>query len=418
MRVRGIYFGWYVVAAAIVIYALVLGSTFASFGLYILPVSEEFGLSRADINTGMIILNLGNATMAPIIGRLLDKVSVRKLMMSCGLLLSLSMAGIAMSNSLALDGALIAIPVAAGVLGGGTISVSVLLARWFSAYRGRALALAALGMTLGGVIVSPVAGHLIEAHGWRTALMVTGAGSGIIVMLLAFMLRDWPGPDDVEVRDKETGGGKAPVEPSQSLADSQVAQPERPPKVMDILRMRLFWILVGGIAFGGAIGQGVTVSLVPIALEAGLTTMQGAVLISASGVAGMVAMLALAAWGDRMDRTTLLALAMLLTVVPCALLLVAKTYIALIVTALILGFILAFMAPVYIALMADRFGLAAFGTVRGLMVPVMSLVGAVSVRFIGEVYDRTGGYEVGLWTYLVLGLVAAGMVYSTRPRRA
>ena len=90
----------------------------------------------------------------------------------------------------------------------------------------------------------------------------------------------------------------------------------------------------------------------------------------------------------------------------------------LIATALILGVALSVVAPVYIALMADRFGLAAFGTVRGLMVPVMSLVGAVSVRFIGEVYDRTGGYEVGLWTYLVLGVLASGMVYSTRPARA
>ena len=40
MAERKIYFGWYVVAASILIYALVLGSTFSSFGLYILPVSE------------------------------------------------------------------------------------------------------------------------------------------------------------------------------------------------------------------------------------------------------------------------------------------------------------------------------------------------------------------------------------------
>lgn len=409
--VRGIYFGWYVVAAAIVIYAVVLGSTFASFGLYILPVSEEFGLSRADINTGLIILNLGNATMAPVIGRLLDRVSVRKLMMTCGALLGFSMVAISLSHSLALDGALIAIPVAAGVLGGGTISVSVLLARWFSAYRGRALALAALGMSLGGIVVSPLVGHLIETHGWRTSLLVTGGGSGIIVLLLALLVRDWPGPDDVEVRNKAIPESAEPSAPPPPIEGP-------PPSVLDFLRMRLFWTLVGGIALGGAIGQGVTISLVPIALEAGLTTMQGAVLISATGISGMVAMLALAAWGDRMDRTTLLALVLLSSVLPCALLLVAKTYLALIVTALILGFALAVVAPVYIALMADRFGLAAFGTVRGLMVPVMSLVGAVSVRFIGEVYDRSGGYEIGLWTYLVLGFVSAGMVYSTRPRSA
>ncbi len=159
------------------------------------------------------------------------------------------------------------------------------------------------------------------------------------------------------------------------------------------------------------------ISLVPLALDSGLTTMQAATLISATGIAGVVAMLALAAWGDRMDRTLLLAWVILSVLVPCALLLVAESFLALFVTALVIGLSLAVVAPVYIALLADRFGLAAFGTVRGLIVPVMSLMGALSVRFIGEVFDRTGSYDVGLWVYLVLACVGAAMVLSTKPRR-
>ncbi len=412
MRVRGIYFGWYVVAASILIYALVLGSTFASFGLYIMPVSQEFGLSRADINTGLIVLNLGNATMAPIIGRLLDKVSARKLMMVSSLMFAASMTIISQSNSLWLDAALIAVPVAAGVLGGGTISVSILLARWFSVYRGRAMALAALGMALGGIVVAPIIGKLIELEGWRTAVLMTGAGSGMAMALLAFLMRDRPGPDDFEVpgmvQDPVAGSADKETQP----------EPEPAPGALVILRMPLFWVLAIGIAFGSSVGQGLTVSLVPIAIDAGLTTMQGAGLISASGIAGIVAMLALAAWGDRIDRTLLLSLVLVSCLVPCALLLVAKSYMALVLTALVVGFALAALAPIYIALMADRFGLAAFGTVRGLLVPVMSLFGAVSVRFIGEVYDRTGSYDVGLWTYFALMALAAGMILSTRPRAA
>jgi len=411
MIVRGVYFGWYVVAATIVIYALVLGSTFASFGLYVLPVSEEFGLSRADINTGLIVLNLGNATLAPFIGRLLDKVSARKLMMVSSLLFAASMAIISQSNSLWLDAGLIAVPVAAGVLGGGTISVSVLLARWFTVYRGRAMALAALGMALGGIVVAPVIGQLIETQGWRFSVLVTGTGAGLVMALLAFLMRDRPGPDDVEVRGKVADLVPEPVE----KAPPPPLEPA--PGALTILRMPLFWLLAIAIGFGSSVGQGLTVSLVPIALDAGLTTMQGAGLISASGIAGLVAMLALAAWGDRIDRTLLLSVVLTSCLVPCALLLVAKSYIALLLTALVLGFALAALAPIYIALMADRFGLAAFGTVRGLLVPVMSLMGAVSVRYIGEVFDRTGSYDFGLWAYLVLIALSAGMVLSTRPRK-
>jgi predicted MFS family arabinose efflux permease len=413
VRERGIYFGWYVVAASIIIYALLLGSTFASFGLYILPVSEEFGLSRADINTGMIVLNLGNATMAPIIGRLLDQVSARKLMMTCALLFGLSLLVVGLSHSLLLDATLLALFVSAGILGGGTISVSVLLARWFAAYRGRAMALAALGMSLGGIVVPPLVGYLIGTQGWRTAVMVTGGGSALVVMVLAYLLCDRPGPDDIEVRNRDDDPAAMPAQPDTAAPTVNEAPV---PTAFTFLRMRLFWTLAIGIGIASGTGQGLTVSLVPIAHDAGLTTMQGAVLISATGVTGIVAMLALAAWGDRVDRTLLLALVILSVVVPCALLIFAKSYLALLLTSLVLGFALAALAPIYIALMADRFGLSAFGTVRGLLVPVMSLMGAVSVRFIGEVFDRTGSYELGLWTYLALLVVSAAMIFSTRSR--
>jgi len=413
MTLRDIYFGWYVVAAAIVIYALLLGSTFASFGLYILPVSQEFDLSRADINTGLIALNLGNAAMAPIVGQLIDKYSARNLMMVTALMMGASMVVISQSQSLMLNLALIAMPVAAGVLGGGTISGSVLLARWFTVYRGRAMALAALGFSLGGVVGAPVIGLLIESQGWRSSVLITGLGGALIVCLLAFFMRDRPGPGDIEVK-----GQVPPADPVPRPEADEPVQYEPPPGIMTFLRMPLFWMLAIGIGLASGISQGLMVSLVPIGIEAGLTTMQGAMLISVTGITGLISMLALAAWGDRADRTVLLSLVILSMSLSCFLLLVAKNYAALLATAAIIGFSLAVIAPIYIALVADRFGLAGFGTVRGLFVPVMSLLGALSVRFIGEVYDRTGGYDVGLWTYLVLVLLAAAMVLVTRYRKA
>lgn len=70
---RRIYYGWFIVAASMLIYMLIIGSTFSVFGLFVQPVSEEFGLSRADMNTGLILLNLGNAALAPFIGQILGE---------------------------------------------------------------------------------------------------------------------------------------------------------------------------------------------------------------------------------------------------------------------------------------------------------------------------------------------------------
>lgn len=400
------YFGWLVVAASVLIYALIIGSTFASFGLFVLPVSEEFGLSRAEMNTGLIILNLGNAAMAPFIGRLLDRVPVKRVMVISAALLGGSLIVLSLSHSLWLNTAVIAVPVAIGVLGSGTISVSVMIARWFSVYRGRAMALAAIGMSLGGIVVTPIIGWLIAAEGWRTALLVIGAAVGVLLLVLALCMRERPGPDDHEVRRS------AAVQPVDTSSAETVALAP-PPTAGAILRMPLFWVLSIGIALGGGVNQGLMISLVPLALESGLTTMESASLISVTGIAGIASMLLLSVIADRWDRTVMLAILTLTGGVPCALLLVADSFPALLFTAVVIGLSLAVVAPIYIALLADRFGLAAFGTVRGLIVPVMSVLGALSVRFIGEIYDRTGDYDLGLWIYLFVDVVAAGLILFT-----
>ncbi len=403
---RSIYFGWFIVAASVLIYALIIGSTFASFGLFVLPVSEEFGLSRAEINTGLIILNLGNAAIAPFIGRLLDRVPAKRIMAISALVLGGSLVLLGLSHSLWLNAAVIAVPVAIGVIGSGTISVSILIARWFTVYRGRAMALAAIGMSLGAILVTPAVGWLIEVEGWRTALVAVGVAVGALLLLLVILLREAPGPDDVEVR------GATTPELVQA-APAQSAAPAAPASATAILRMPLFWTLALGISLGGGANQGLMISLVPIALEAGLTTMEAASLVSITGIAGIIAMLLLSLIADRWDRTILLAVLTLCGGLPCALLLVADSFPALVVTAAVIGLSLAVVAPVYIALLADRFGLAAFGTVRGLIVPVTSVIAALSVRFIGEIYDRTGDYNLGLWSYLVIDIIAAGLILAT-----
>ena len=55
------YYGWYVVMMAAAVYAVVMGTTFSAFGLFVVPVSEDLQLSRADMNMALILLNIGSA---------------------------------------------------------------------------------------------------------------------------------------------------------------------------------------------------------------------------------------------------------------------------------------------------------------------------------------------------------------------
>lgn len=404
---RQVYYGWYIVAISVLVYSLIIGSTFSAFGLFVTPVSEELGLSRADINTGLILLNLGNAALAPFVGRLLDRLPARRVMFACALLVGGSLAALGLSRSLWLSAVVMAVPLAAGMLGAGTITISVLLARWFVVHRGRAMALAAIGLSLGSIVVAPVAGWLIAAEGWRTALLTLGAAVGGLLLLIALAVRERPGPADVESR-----AARAAAQGAQGEAPAAAA-----PSTLQLLRMPQFWTIALGVALGLTVPQALMITLVPLAVETGLSTMEAASLISVSGITAICGKLLLAYFADRVNRVILLTSLIGLGVLPNAALLVSEGYALLLLAAGVMGITTATIAPVYYAFLADRFGLAAFGTVRGLMVPITAVIGAGGVRFIGEVYDRTGGYDAGFLTFIAVDAIAALLILATRYTR-
>jgi hypothetical protein len=61
-----------------------VGSIYSAFGVFVLPVSTELKLSRAQMNTAIGLVSLGNAVLAPIVGWLLEDKFVRKTGSDCG----------------------------------------------------------------------------------------------------------------------------------------------------------------------------------------------------------------------------------------------------------------------------------------------------------------------------------------------
>ena len=55
--------------------ALGLNSTVtAVFSLFLVPLSEEFGVPRAEVSVVLLIVALTNAVMYPLVGRLADRI--------------------------------------------------------------------------------------------------------------------------------------------------------------------------------------------------------------------------------------------------------------------------------------------------------------------------------------------------------
>ncbi|SFR88807.1 MFS transporter [Sphingomonas jatrophae] len=395
------YFGWNIVALGAVVYMIVIGATFNAFGLFVLPVSAEFGLSRANMNSGLILLNFGNAVFAPLVGRLLDRIPARRIMAAAALLFGLSFVTLGLSRSLWLSAAVMAVPLAIAISAAGTITVSALLARWFTARRGKAMMLAAMGMSFGSIAVTPLIGWLVHAQGWRTALVILGVASGAVLLIVTALVRERPGEEEGRIEQPATPAG-------------QRGASGAPMPVAAVLRMPQFWSIGISTALVLGMAQAISITLVPLAVGEGLTLLQATTLISISGGSAIAAKLLMSQVADRIDRIILLALLFALGALISGGFLVSRSFPALAACAAMVGVCSGTVAPIFYALLADRFGPTSFGTVRGLMTPVTALTGAVVVRFAGETYDRTGGYDLLFGTFAVTSLAAAALMLATR----
>lgn len=400
-----IYYGWIIVAISIAVYVLVIGVTYSSFSIFVVPVSGDLDLSRAEIYTAIILLSAGSSILAPFFGRMLDRFSAKWIMMAGAVLLGLSFAGLSVSHSARVSSAIIALPLAAGYLAVGSLTMTVVIARWFVTQRGRAMALSSMGMSFATICVPPVIGFLVEMQGWRGTLMIIAGVVSTLLVLLAILLRERPGPNDFE------GGPLA--RPSLPAANSgygpapATGPATGPSSVSDLLKMSQFWSL--GLSVGLVLGvlQALSISIVPLGIERGLTMIQSTGLVSLFGIGAFVGMSVFATVADKLDRLTMLVLFSGTIAILNVFLLVGEGYLVLATWALILGVVSGPIAPAFYALLADRFGPASFGTVRGLMMPVMAVIGMAFIRLAGEVFDRTGGYDLVITIFVGVLVVSA-----------
>lgn len=393
--------GWVIVGISVVLLVLTVGTTAYAFGLFVLPVSHEFGLSRANVNTGLIVLNVGIAAFSPFVGRLLDSTSVRLVLGLSGAAFVAGFVVLALSRNIWLSAAMLAGPIALGVVGVGTLTTTALVARWFTAQRGRAMAIAATGFSLGSIVVVPPVGFLIASLGWRPTLIVEAMVIGLIIVAVLPLVRNPPPertPKDV-IADRAPDGGSGPTGPLPTAR---------------LLQNPVFWMITGSLGLTFGVLQTIVVSLIPHAQESGMSIAQAASLVSIYGAMALAGKVALAWVGDRIDRTVLLAILFGLVALVSSALLIAHSYPALVVNSAIIGCAAGAMTPAFTALLADRFGAASIGTAYGTAMTILAIISAACIRIGGEIYDRTGSYDAMFIAFGAAGALATLVMFTSR----
>lgn len=398
------YYGWNIVGISLVLQMLTVGATMNTFGMYVVEASKDLGLSRADANTGLILISAGMALFSPFVGRALDIFPVRRIMVAGALLFGASFVILGLSHKVWLSALALAVPLPLGIACVGHLAATTVLARWFTAQRGRAMALSMVGMSLGTVVMAPTIGLLIKNMGWRECLIVLGAVFTVIFLVLVPFMRERPGPSEVE---------PVPARARQAVAAPPQAS-GKPLTVTDILRMPIFWVLSLSVALALSVLQTVAASIVPLAQEGGISVTKASTLLMVLGVMSLLGKLLLAVIGDRIDRVFALMAIFLFQGFACAMLLVGSSFGLLLFCSALQGLCAAAISPVFMALLADRVGSASFGTAQGAAALAMAICSMAMLRIGGEIYDRTGSYHIMFMVFTGISLLAALLVFASK----
>ena len=193
------FFGWRMVAIALFADFCVVGFAFQSYPVIQLVIAEEMELSRFMVTLTIPGFMLISAITMPVVGKLLDTYSIRSVLISGSFVYGFSLISLYFVNSYLAFILIFVLPIALGASLMGNLSVSKLVSRWFREHTGRALGIAALGVSFSGLVMPNLTNYLLNDLGlnWREAYLYFGVFTLIInAPLFKFLVID--NPEDVD----------------------------------------------------------------------------------------------------------------------------------------------------------------------------------------------------------------------------
>ena len=269
------HYAWMIVTI-IAIMQMVGSSIRMAFGVFIYPLSDEFGWSQGSITLAYALSSIVTALVSPLAGSLGDRFGARKsMMLGCTMFIG-GMLLIGIVNQVW------QFYLTFGVLLG--VAQAVFLVplipsamTWFRRHLGVGMGFLMAAWGLGPALTAPIMGLMIQQLGWRDTFWVTAAASALIMVVLIAKYSNRPSDRGLEPY------GALPGDPPLSRRALSADRVKLFTKFMR--HTKAYWNL-SSIHFLGCVGHAVIlVYIVPIAIEEGISVVVAAGLLTVlSGV--------------------------------------------------------------------------------------------------------------------------------------
>jgi MFS family permease len=401
-----LYYGWVLVGALAVTETVSYGVLQYAFPVFLAPMEAELGWSRTAMTGAFSLASLVAGFAAVPAGRWVDRHGPRGLMTAGSVLAALLLLAWAVVDDLAV---FYAVWAGLGVAMSAVLyePAFAVLARWFHRLRGRALTVLTFVAGFASVIFVPLATWLVQAHGWRNALLWLAAilAAATVIPHALLLRRD---PRDLGL---QPDGGAAVDD------DGAAAPPVVIPSVPAdrAIRSASFRWLSIAFALSSLTTTALAVHLIPLLLERGWSAGFAGAALGALGLMALPGRLVFTPLGSRWPRPAVTAAIFLLGALGVAALLIGGGEGWVWACVVLFGAGFGAITPARAALVAEMYGPLEYGRINGVLAMWLALARAAAPVGASVLYTVAGGYAPVLWTLLAACLAAAAAVLLAGP---
>ena len=394
--------GRWLVAAAGAVVMVALGGVYG-WSVFTGPLEEEFGWSSTQALLPYVVLHGVLFVGTFVGGRIQDRLGPRPVALVG---IAVYSVGVSLSAFTREPDHLWLLVLTYGAMGGFGLGLAYIvppavLSKWFPDKRGLANGIAVGGFGAGALVTGPIGEPMVAAFGSVPPVLgVLGGGYLVLGTAAALLLRDPPAsPDD------DGDGGEEGDEADRDFSLSAA------------LRTPQFYLLTGMFTISVIIGNAFISQASPIAQEvSGADATAAAALVGVIGIFNAAGRPGWAALSDKFGRMRTFQILLPLSAVTFALMPNAGTIFAVL---FVLGCIAVgnyggtFGTMPSVA--ADFYGTDNGGAIYGIMLIAWSLGGVIGPLGMSAIHDATGGFDVALYVFAGLALVATLIPFLTRP---
>ncbi len=370
----------------------------ASFGVFQIPIEEEFGWLRVDFSLAIAIQNLAWGIGQPLFSMIAEKYGDRKaiflgsVLYAVGLILS-SYAVTPLAHQF------LEILIGFGIAGMGFGVILAVIGRTTSEKnRSLALGIATSAGSLGQIIGPPVIEKLLQQMPWQEVFMVL-AVIVIVSMVLLPMIKSKP-PTAMQGNDLSMSEvlGKALKDPSFAMIFLGFFS----------CGFQIAFITAHFPAYIAEMCSAIPQNSVLRSMGIASTSSLGAFSIAIIGTANLVGTITAGALGSRFSKKSLLSLIYLGRTIAAALfIMIPMTPDSVVIFSIVMGSLWLATVPLTSGLVGQIYGMKFMGTLYGIVFFSHQLGGFLGVWLGGLFYDQFGNYDLVWWVGIGVGAFSA-----------